>query len=152
MDWKRAKVLGECVRGHSGSQIRVSSYRDLHMRFERWIGFYVVDSREIICKAHNLWESPTFGSSRKFITLFFFNFIFFYFLNFKIFNSYMHSQTWTPLPPPSPQHLSGSSPCFKASSLSSGVCISGRVINDRQNDIRKGERHEEGKRYRWWGL
>ena len=23
----------------------------------------------------------------------------------------MHSQTWTPLPPPSPQHLSGSSPC-----------------------------------------
>ena len=37
--------------------------------------------------------------------------IFFYFLNFKIFNSYMRSQTWTPLPPPSPQHLSGSSPC-----------------------------------------
>ena len=30
---------------------------------------------------------------------FFFNF--FYFLNFKIFNSYMRSQTWTPLPPPS---------------------------------------------------
>lgn len=56
-------------RGHSGSQIRVSSYRDLHTRFERWIGFYVVDSRGIICKAHNLWESPTFGSSRKFITL-----------------------------------------------------------------------------------
>ena len=24
------------------------------------------------------------------------------FFNFKIFNSYMHSQTWTPLPPPSP--------------------------------------------------
>ena len=24
---------------------------------------------------------------------------------------YMRSQTWTPLPPPSPQHLSGSSPC-----------------------------------------
>ena len=40
---------------------------------------------------------------------FFFNFLFF--LNFKIFNSYMRSQTWTPLPPPSPQHLSGSSPC-----------------------------------------
>ena len=34
---------------------------------------------------------------------FFFNFIYiFYFLNFKIFNSYMRSQTWTPLPPPSP--------------------------------------------------
>ena len=44
------------------------------------------------------------------ISFFFFNFNF-YFLNFKIFNSYMRSQTWTPLPPPSPQHLSGSSPC-----------------------------------------
>ena len=31
------------------------------------------------------------------VYLFFFNFIF-YFLNFKIFNSYMRSQTWTPLP------------------------------------------------------
>ena len=27
-------------------------------------------------------------------------FLVFYFLNFKIFNSYMRSQTWTPLPPP----------------------------------------------------
>ena len=43
---------------------------------------------------------------------FFFCFFFlFYFFNFKIFNSYMRSQTWTPLPPPSPLHLSGSSPC-----------------------------------------
>ena len=41
----------------------------------------------------------------------FFFFLVFYFLNFKIFNSYMRSQTWTPLPPPSPQHLCGSSPC-----------------------------------------
>ena len=41
----------------------------------------------------------------------FFLLIFFYFLNLKIFNSYMCSQTWTPLPPPSPQHPSGSSPC-----------------------------------------
>ena len=38
-------------------------------------------------------------------------FDFSFFLNFKIFNSYMRSQTWTPLPPPSPQHLSGLSPC-----------------------------------------
>ena len=29
-------------------------------------------------------------------------FLVFYFLNFKIFNSYMRYQTWTPLPPPSP--------------------------------------------------
>ena len=42
---------------------------------------------------------------------FFFFFLVFYFLNFKIFNSYMSSQTWTTLPPPSPWHLSGSSPC-----------------------------------------
>ena len=38
-------------------------------------------------------------------------FVFFFFYNFKIFNSYMRSQTWTLLPPPSPLHLSGSSPC-----------------------------------------
>ena len=32
------------------------------------------------------------------ISFFFFFFKVFYFLNFKIFNSYMHSQTWTPPP------------------------------------------------------
>ena len=48
--------------------------------------------------------------SAQTLLLFFFKF-FYFFLNFKIFNSYMHSQTWNPLPPPSPQHLSGSSPC-----------------------------------------
>ena len=37
-----------------------------------------------------------------FFYFFFIFFLVFYFLNFKIFNSYMHSQTWTPLPPPSP--------------------------------------------------
>ena len=46
-----------------------------------------------------------------FVCLFVFYFYFYFFLNFKIFNSYMRSQTWTPLPPPSPLHLSGSSPC-----------------------------------------
>lgn len=35
-----------------------------------------------------------------------------------------------------------------ASSVSSGVCISGRVIYERQDDIRKWEGHEEEKRYR----
>ena len=39
---------------------------------------------------------------RGFCCISFFFFLVFYFLNFKIFNSYMHSQTWTPLPPPSP--------------------------------------------------
>ena len=39
-------------------------------------------------------------SSRKTSISAFFFFLVFYFLNFKIFNSYMHSQTWTPLPPP----------------------------------------------------
>ena len=42
------------------------------------------------------------------LLLIFFFYFFIFFLNFKIFNSYMRSQTWTPLPPPSPQHLSGS--------------------------------------------
>ena len=46
-----------------------------------------------------------------FLILFYFLFI--YFFNFKIFNSYMRSQTWPHLPPPSPQHLSGSSPCTR---------------------------------------
>ena len=41
-----------------------------------------------------------------FFYFYFFNF--FFFLNFKIFNYYMRSQTWTPFPPPSPQHLSES--------------------------------------------
>ena len=53
------------------------------------------------------------ASPTRLTWLCFFSFFFlvFYFLNFKIFNSYMHSQTWNPFPPPSPQHLSGSSPC-----------------------------------------
>ena len=38
----------------------------------------------------------------KVTSLLFIFFYFFIFLNFKIFNSYMRSQTWTPLPPPSP--------------------------------------------------
>ena len=60
---------------------------------------------------------------KHFIFFKFFNF--FNFLNFKIFNSYMHSQTWTPLPPPSPQHLSGSSPC--TSSKHAVSCIRHRL-------------------------
>ena len=51
---------------------------------------------------------------------------FFYFLNFKIFNSYMHSQTWTPLPPPSLQHPSGSSPC--TSPKHAVYCIGHRLV------------------------
>ena len=54
-----------------------------------------------------------------FVLLFFFLiFYFLFFFNFKIFNSYMRSQTWTPLPPPSPQHPSGSSPCILTCILS----------------------------------
>ena len=49
-----------------------------------------------------------FDLTLLFTVYFFFNFIFIYFLffNFKIFNSYMRSQTWTPLPPPSPDRKS----------------------------------------------
>lgn len=57
MDLKRAKVLGNMCRDHSGSQIRVSSYRDLHMRFERWIRFYVVDSRGKSFVKHTICEN-----------------------------------------------------------------------------------------------
>ena len=52
---------------------------------------------------------PLIFPSIRVFSFFYFLFFYFYFLNFKIFNSYMRSQTWTPLPPPSPQHLSGSS-------------------------------------------
>ena len=67
-------------------------------------------------------------SEQSSVLLFFFflNFyLFIYFLNFKIFNSYMRSQTWTPLPPPSPQHPSGSSPC--TSSKHAVFCIRHRL-------------------------
>ena len=57
--------------------------------------------------------------------LFFFNFLNFYFYFILLYNTvlvlpyidmnpprvYMSSQTWTPFPPPTPYHLSGSSPC-----------------------------------------
>ena len=41
-------------------------------------------------------------NTQDWFPLFYFFFFLFFFFNFKIFNSYMHSQTWTPLPPPSP--------------------------------------------------
>ena len=39
--------------------------------------------------------------------------------------AYMSSQTWTPLPPPTPYHLSGSSPCTSSKHLVS--CIEHRL-------------------------
>ena len=39
---------------------------------------------------------------------------------------YMRSQTWTPLPPPSPQHPSGSSPCTNPKHAVS--CIGHRLV------------------------
>ena len=39
---------------------------------------------------------------------------------------YMSSQTWTPLPPPTPYHLSGSSPCTSAKHPVS--CIKHRLV------------------------
>ena len=65
-----------------------------------------------------------------FSNFFFFNFFFSFFFNFyfyfillyntvlvlpyidmNLLRVYMSSQSWTPLPPPTPYHLSGSSPC-----------------------------------------
>ena len=48
-------------------------------------------------------------------------FLGFYFLNFKIFNSYMRSQTWTPLPPPSPYQSFSMSQIFVWGGQSAGV-------------------------------
>ena len=61
----------------------------------------------------------------KYFIIIFFNFFSFYFYFILLYNTvlvlpyidmnpprvYMRSQTWTPLPTPSPQHPSGSSPC-----------------------------------------
>ena len=82
-----------------------------------------------------------FGSSRLLYCLFFF----FFFLNFNfyfilLYNTvlvlpyidmnpprvYMRSQTWSPLPPPSPQHPSGSSPCTSPKHAVS--CIGQRLV------------------------
>ena len=60
--------------------------------------------------------------SRLVITFLFFNFYFYFILLYNTVlglpyidinppRVYMSSQSWTPLPPPSPYHLSGSSPC-----------------------------------------
>ena len=53
-------------------------------------------------------------------------FLIFYFLNFKIFNSYMRSQTWTP------KHLSGSSPCTSPKHAAS--CIRHRLASQFLHD------------------
>ena len=72
----------------------------------------------------------------SFFCLFFFNFNFYFIL---LYNTllvlpyidmnppwvYMSSQSWTPLPPPTPYHLSGSSPCTSPKHLVS--CIEHRL-------------------------
>ena len=71
------------------------------------------------------------------IAFFFLNFYFYFILLYSTvlvlpyidmnpLRVYMRSQTWTPLPPPSPQHLSGSSPC---TSLKHAVsCVGHRLV------------------------
>ena len=59
---------------------------------------------------------------RSIIFTFFFNFYFYFillyntvlvlpYIDMNLSRVYMSSQSWTPLPPPTPYHLSGSSPC-----------------------------------------
>ena len=70
-------------------------------------------------------EQRTKSKIRKFLKFFFFRFYFIYLFMFLLYNIvlvlpyinmnllqvYTCSQSWTPLPPPSPYHLSGSSQC-----------------------------------------
>ena len=74
--------------------------------------------------------------SRLVITFLFFNFYFYFILLYNTVlglpyidinppRVYMSSQSWTPLPPPSPYHLSGSSPCTSPKHLVS--CIKHRL-------------------------
>ena len=55
------------------------------------------------CLRYSYWTFTVFSPTCNSLALLF---LFLFFFNFKIFNSHMRSQTWTPLPPPSPQHLS----------------------------------------------
>ena len=88
-------------------------------------------SQSITLMVHTSWDSRSFyslplESGLHLWLAFLFFFLVFYFLNFKIFNSYMRSQTWTPLPPPSPQHLSGPSPC--TSPKHAAPCVRHRLV------------------------
>ena len=63
----------------------------------------------------NTWDS---GEDRFFFLIFYFYFILLYntvlvlaYIDMNPPRVYMSSQTWTPLPPPTPHHPSGSSPC-----------------------------------------
>ena len=77
------------------------------------------------------------NSSIPFFSLFFFNFYFYFILLYNTVlvlpyidmnppQVYMSSQSWTPLPPPTPYHLSGSSLC--TSPYHPESCIEHRVV------------------------
>lgn len=57
MDFERAGILGNVCRDHSGSQIRASSCRELHMTWEKWTGFYVVGNRGQSFAKHSICEN-----------------------------------------------------------------------------------------------
>ena len=78
--------------------------------------------------SHCCWENAFF---------FFLNFYFYFILLYNTVldlpyidmnqpQVYMSSQSWTPLPPPTPYHLSGSSPCTSAKHPVS--CIENRLV------------------------
>ena len=80
-------------------------------------------------KYSNVWVSYFF----LFLKNFYFYFILLYntvlvlpYIDMNPPRVYMWSQTWTPLPPPSPQHPSGSSPCTSPKHAVS--CIGHRLV------------------------
>ena len=91
----------------SGSQRigALASGSVLPMNIEDWFplgltGLISLQSKDLsrVFSNTTVQKHQFFGAQLSF---FFFKLVF-YFLNFKILNSYMRSQTWTPLPPPSP--------------------------------------------------
>ena len=74
-----------------------------------------------------------FRSLRSFFYYFYFDFILLYntvlvlpYIDMNLPWVYMRSQTWNPLPPPSPQHPSGSSPCTSTKHAVS--CVEHRLV------------------------
>ena len=81
----------------SQSWTRRSNWTELIHSLHLWLHFYFMFVRLFFLVFH---IQVKWYNISLYLFLFIYLFIFFY--GFKVFNSYMRSQTWTPHPPPSP--------------------------------------------------
>ena len=72
------------------------------LKFVWWIDLHLSEQVKSFLEMYNffLWHYAGYFVKQKYC--YYYSPLFIYFFNFKIFISYMRSQTWTPLPPPSP--------------------------------------------------